>query len=50
MEFGGTDVDIETGSPVAPIRKAREEKRIYYVHEKNDLVGKALREMVVPGS
>jgi hypothetical protein len=27
MEFGGTDVDIETGSPVAPIRKAREEKR-----------------------
>lgn len=27
MEFGGTDVDIETGSPVAPVRKAREEKR-----------------------
>ena len=30
--------------------KAHKEERVYYVHEKNDLVGKALREMVVPGS
>ena len=32
------------------IIQAHEGDMVYYVHEKNDLVGQALREMVVPGS